>query len=85
VAAAGATGRCATAAGGCAGGSGYSLTAAAFRDKPAGGHQFRYFFAFTGRAVRLLASENQVFKFLIAVFTEIFVDRHKILQVPIEK
>jgi len=83
VAAAGATGCCAAAAGGCAGGTGYSLPTAAFRDKSAGGHQFGYFFAFTGRAARLLASENQVFKFLVAVFTVIFIDRHKILPVPI--
>jgi hypothetical protein len=88
VAAAGTAGSCTAAAGGCSGGGGNRFSATAFGNKPARGHQFGHFFTFAGRAVRFLAAKYQVFKILIAVFTVIFIDRHKILPVlvnaPIE-
>jgi hypothetical protein len=55
------------------------MAGAPFADKTTGRHELADMSAIAGRAIRLLATENQTFEILIAVFTMIFVYRHPYL------
>ncbi len=55
------------------------MATAPFADETAGRHELADMSAIADRAIRLLATENQTFEILVAVFAMIFIYRHSYL------
>jgi hypothetical protein len=68
-----------TAAAGRSSGFGDCMATAPFADETAGRHELADMSAIADRAIRLLATENQTFEILVAVFAMIFIYRHSYL------